>query len=201
MKRLIGQWQLLGFAVTALGGTLLHFLYEWLGDAVWIAPLSGVNESTWEHMKLLFWPMLLFAAVQYFLFRDRAYREGLELQCVEQEKLPPVLGDRARLRQVFVNLIDNALKYSRKNGSVRVDVATVPNGVQVVVSDNGIGISAKDLPNVKQKFYRANNKKPGSGIGLAVAEEIVTSHGGTLEIESAEGQGTVVTVTLPACES
>jgi hypothetical protein len=53
MKRSIGIWQLAGFAATSLGGTLLHFLYEWLGEAVWIAPLSGVNESTWEHMKLL----------------------------------------------------------------------------------------------------------------------------------------------------
>jgi hypothetical protein len=72
MKRSIGLWQLWGFAVTALGGTLLHFLYEWLGDAVWIAPFSGVNESTWEHMKLLFWPMLVFATVQSFFFRERA---------------------------------------------------------------------------------------------------------------------------------
>ena len=71
MKRSIGLWQLLGFGVTALGGTLLHFLYEWLGKAVWIAPFSGVNESTWEHMKLLFWPMLIFAVAQSFLFRDR----------------------------------------------------------------------------------------------------------------------------------
>lgn len=71
MKRSIGLWQLMGFAVTSLGGTLLHFLYEWLGEAVWIAPLSGVNESTWEHMKLLFWPMLLFAIVQSFFFRGR----------------------------------------------------------------------------------------------------------------------------------
>lgn len=71
MKRSIGLWQLMGFAVTSLGGTLLHFLYEWLGEAKWIAPLSGVNESTWEHMKLLFWPMLLFAVVQSFFFRDR----------------------------------------------------------------------------------------------------------------------------------
>ena len=71
MKRSIGLWQLLGFGVTALGGTLLHFLYEWLGKAIWIAPFSGVNESTWEHMKLLFWPMLIFAVVQSFLFRDR----------------------------------------------------------------------------------------------------------------------------------
>ena len=71
MKRSIGPWQLMGFAVTALGGTILHFLYEWLGDAVWIAPFSGVNESTWEHMKLLFWPMFLYAVLQSFFFKDR----------------------------------------------------------------------------------------------------------------------------------
>ncbi len=71
MKRSMGLWQLMGFAVTSLGGTLLHFLYDWLGEAIWIAPFSGVNESTWEHMKLLFWPMLLFAAVQSFFFRER----------------------------------------------------------------------------------------------------------------------------------
>ena len=71
MKRSIGLWQLMGFAVTSLGGTLLHFLYEWLSKAWWIAPLSGVNESTWEHMKLLFWPMFLYAVVQSFFFRDR----------------------------------------------------------------------------------------------------------------------------------
>ena len=71
MKRNITLWQLWGFAVTALFGTLLHFLYEWLDKARWIAPFSGVNESTWEHMKLLFWPMFLFALVQSFFFRDR----------------------------------------------------------------------------------------------------------------------------------
>ena len=71
MKRSIGLWQLCGFAATSLVGTLLHFLYEWLGEAIWIAPLSGVNESTWEHMKLLFWPMLLFAILQSFFFKDR----------------------------------------------------------------------------------------------------------------------------------
>ena len=71
MKRSIGLWQLWGFAVTSLGGTLLHFLYDWLGAARWIAPFSGVNESTFEHMKLLFWPMLIFAIVQSFFFGDR----------------------------------------------------------------------------------------------------------------------------------
>lgn len=72
MKRNVGLWQLMGFAVTSFLGTILHFLYEWLDSAVWIAPFSGVNESTWEHMKLLFWPMFFFAIVQSFFFKDYA---------------------------------------------------------------------------------------------------------------------------------
>ena len=71
MKRSIGLWQLIGFASTSLGGTVLHFLYDWLGGNAWIAPFSGVNESTWEHMKLLFWPMLIFALVHSLFFLDR----------------------------------------------------------------------------------------------------------------------------------
>ena len=71
MKRSIGLSQFLGFAVTAFGGTILHFLYDWLGEAIWIAPLSGVNESTWEHMKLFFWPTFLYAVAQSFFFRNR----------------------------------------------------------------------------------------------------------------------------------
>ena len=79
MKRSMGLWQLMGFAVTALAGTLLHFLYDWLGQAIWIAPFSGVNESTWEHMKLLFWPMFIFAVIQSFFFRDRK-----DFWCIKQ---------------------------------------------------------------------------------------------------------------------
>ena len=71
MNKKIKLWQLVGFSVSVLGGTLLHFLYGWLGKAAWIAPFSGVNESTFEHMKLLFWPMLIFAVVQSFFFRER----------------------------------------------------------------------------------------------------------------------------------
>ena len=71
MKRSVSLWQLWGFAFTSLLGTVLHFLYGWLGDTVWIAPFSSVNESTWEHMKLLFWPMLLFAIFQSFFLKDR----------------------------------------------------------------------------------------------------------------------------------
>ena len=71
MKRSIGLWQLMGFAVTSFLGTILHFLYDLSGKAAWIAPFSGVNESTWEHMKLLFWPTFIYAIVQSRFFRDR----------------------------------------------------------------------------------------------------------------------------------
>ena len=70
MKKSVDLWQLMGFAITSLGGTLLHFLYDWLDKAKWIAPFSGVNESTWEHMKLIFWPMLIYAIIQSRYFKD-----------------------------------------------------------------------------------------------------------------------------------
>ncbi|MGM9643549.1 MAG: DUF6512 family protein [Eubacteriales bacterium] len=72
MKKSISLWQLMGFAVTSLGGTLLHFLYEWTNNSIFTAPFSGVNESTWEHMKLLFFPMFVFAIFQSFFLGDDA---------------------------------------------------------------------------------------------------------------------------------
>ena len=70
MKRTVWIWGLIGYTFVSLLGTVLHFLYDWLGEAIWIAPFSGVNESTWEHMKLLFWPMLLFAMFQSLFFKS-----------------------------------------------------------------------------------------------------------------------------------
>ena len=78
MKQKVVLWELMGFAVTSLGGTILHFLYDWLDGALWIAPFSGVNESTWEHMKLLFFPMFIFSIIQGFFFKDRS-----DFQCVK----------------------------------------------------------------------------------------------------------------------
>ena len=69
MKKSVNLWQFVGFAVTVLGGTLLHFLYEWTNKSVWASPFSAINESTWEHMKLLFWPMFIFAIIQSFFFK------------------------------------------------------------------------------------------------------------------------------------
>ena len=67
--RRVGLWKLFGFAASTLLGTILHFLYDWLGKPLWIAPFSGVNESTFEHMKLLFWPMLIYALTEWMFFK------------------------------------------------------------------------------------------------------------------------------------
>ncbi len=71
MKKSVGLWQLWGFVTVSLLGTLLHFLYEWTGESVWVAPISGVNESTWEHMKLFFFPAIAFAVFESFFMRER----------------------------------------------------------------------------------------------------------------------------------
>ena len=70
MKKTVWIWQFFGFATVSLGGTLLHFLYEWTNNSVWVAPFSGVNESTFEHMKLMFWPMLIFALIEAIFLGD-----------------------------------------------------------------------------------------------------------------------------------
>ena len=71
MKQASSLWQAAGFAAVTFGGTILHFLYDWTGGNILVAPFSGVNESTWEHMKLLFWPLFLFALVQLLFLRNQ----------------------------------------------------------------------------------------------------------------------------------
>ena len=93
--------------------------------------------------------------------------------------------------------MDNAIKYSNAGGKIRVEAADMGGHVQIVVSDTGVGISKEDLPNIKNKFYKANKTRPGSGIGLALADEIIRRHKGRLDIESEEGVGTTVIITLP----
>ena len=132
------------------------------------------------------------------MYQARARKEEKSFVYEEPEMLPFVFGDRSRLRQVFVNIIDNALKYTDKGNSIRVSVAECEEGVAIVVSDTGVGIPHEDLPFVTQKFYKANMNRRGSGIGLAVANEIISLHGGSLKIESQLGEGTTVTITLPA---
>lgn len=132
-----------------------------------------------------------------YFFSDRAMQEEKTLTFFEAENLPPVMGDRNRLRQVFTNLIDNAMKYSEAGSEIHVTAAASGDEIKVMVRDYGCGIAAEDLPKITQKFYKANTTKRGFGIGLGVAEEIITQHGGKIDIASRLGEGTIVTVTLP----
>ena len=132
------------------------------------------------------------------MFEQRLQQDKLHVvytDCCGSEVL--IQGDRSRLRQVFVNIIDNARKYSPPNETIDIKIERRSEWAAVVIADHGSGIPAADLPRVKQKFYKGNANKPGSGIGLAVSDEIVQMHGGELRIESEEGNGTVVTILLP----
>lgn len=113
----------------------------------------------------------------------------------------PVLADKNRLRQVFLNILDNATKYTQPGGHINAQLWCDGSDAVVEMTDNGAGIAAEDLANIKVKFYKGKGSVRGSGIGLAVADEIVAAHGGTLTIESVEGEGTTVTIRLPLSPS
>ena len=127
----------------------------------------------------------------------RIRQEGMQLVYSEPEEPYPVWADPARLRQVFVNLFDNAIKYSEPSGTIFLELSRTPVTVTASIRDQGRGIAADDLEKVKQKFFKAKNSVRGSGIGLAVVDEIVQTLGGRFDIDSTLGQGTTVTVTLP----
>ena len=131
------------------------------------------------------------------IFGERARKENITMTYNEPEFFCVVYGDKNRLRQVFINIIDNALKYNQAGGSIDIRAEKTDNSLVITVADTGCGIAQSDLPKVKAKFYKANNTRRGSGIGLAVADEIVSMHGGTLDIDSELGVGTTVTITLP----
>lgn len=136
------------------------------------------------------------------IYSDKARRESKEIIYNEPEMLPIVFGDKNRIRQVFINVIDNAVKYSSAGDTVTIKAFEGNGKIIVSVADTGVGIKESDLAKVKTKFYKANHTRRGSGIGLAVADEIVTMHGGSMDIASeGEGLGTTVTITLPTVDS
>lgn len=121
----------------------------------------------------------------------------MELVYEEPEQTIPVYADPDRLRQVFINVMDNAMKYSVPGGRISVKVWAGKQKAFVEIIDQGRGISPEDLTNVKSKFYKGKNAVRGSGIGLALVDEIMTALDGTLDIRSILGRGTVVTLGLP----
>jgi signal transduction histidine kinase len=131
------------------------------------------------------------------VYEERAKKEGINLEFEHDEAALYINGDKNRIRQVFLNIIDNAIKYSEKDSTVTVKTTNDEDEIVISVIDYGHGISKSDLSKVKMKFFKANNTRRGSGIGLAVADEIVSMHHGRLDIKSQLSKGTTVKITLP----
>ncbi len=140
---------------------------------------------------------LLAAVLTRFLPRAQQAQIDLALQADEDVE---VLGDGDRLAQVFINLVDNALQHTGAGGEVRITIRSAGSWAEVRVSDTGKGIPSEVLPHIFERFYRGDRARSGrdsAGLGLAIAQEIVHAHGGTIDVQSAPGKGSTFVVKLP----
>jgi len=134
-----------------------------------------------------------------YTFRELLHQDELECDYIEAlNGVVMIPGDSNRLKQVFLNLFDNALKYGRDGKRIEVYIGMADEDVKITIRDFGSGVDEDELENLKMKFYKgSNSKERGSGIGLAVCEEIIKYHGGSLELSNATSGGFLVTILLP----
>ena len=133
-----------------------------------------------------------------YAYNAKAKKQSFRLLC-EPEACPRVMTNEDRAEQVLVILLDNAMKYTPEGGEISLDVLVQPDHVVISVSDTGIGISEDDLPYVFDRFYKADKSHSGangSGLGLSIAKEILTSLGETITVQSQLGRGTTFSFTL-----
>ena len=136
-----------------------------------------------------------------YMYGSRLAQDGIKLQYMDDDQdIPEIPCDPKRLRQVFLNILDNAAKHGGEGKRIEASMSYEEEYVVVRIRDFGPGIPEDEIPLVKKKFYKGSSKARGSGIGLAVCDEIVEMHGGTLTLENAQGGGTLVTVRLPAAQ-
>ncbi|WP_110933211.1 sensor histidine kinase [Paenibacillus bouchesdurhonensis] len=129
--------------------------------------------------------------------RPRAVRQGILLEVELSEALPIISADENRLKQVMINLLDNALKFTEPGGRIALSAYMSEEQVIITVEDSGAGIAEQDIPKMLQKFYKGNHKMSGSGLGLAISEQIIQLHQGYITIHSELGKGTKVMICLP----
>ena len=127
----------------------------------------------------------------------RARRENKRLNINLDSENKKIYVDIDRIKQVLINLLDNAFKFTEAEGTISISFSSVEGSLKIIVQDDGCGISEEDLPRVKEKYYKGKNAKSKNGIGLSICDEIVKLHDGEIFIESEEGKGTLVTVILP----
>jgi two-component system, OmpR family, sensor histidine kinase BaeS len=130
-------------------------------------------------------------------FRGQAQSGGVSLSVEVAPDLPLIEIDPARIRQVLINLIANALRYTTSGGSIRVQCESKDKIIEVTVSDTGRGIAPADVPHIFDRYTKSSDSR-GSGLGLAIARDLVEAHGGTIAAQSEVNRGTTITFTLPA---
>jgi signal transduction histidine kinase len=136
-----------------------------------------------------------------FMYAGRLEPEGIKLNYLDNDdEIPEIRCDTDKLRQVFLNILDNAAKHGGDGEEIDASIHYEEGCVVVRIRDYGPGIPEDEIPLVKKKFFKGSSKARGTGIGLAVCDEIVELHGGSLTLENAAGGGTLVTVTLPESE-
>jgi two-component system OmpR family sensor kinase/two-component system sensor histidine kinase BaeS len=135
-------------------------------------------------------------------FESRAASQNVGLGVDAPDPSPEVSADYDRLNQVLSNLLSNALRYTPENGQITLRAEAIPNGVRIAVSDTGRGIPAEDLPYIFDRFWRGDKSRArtegSSGLGLAIAKQLVQAHGGAITAKSEPGEGTTFTIELPA---
>lgn len=132
-----------------------------------------------------------------YMYTDSLRNEGIRLMYEPPDEIIEIMGDRSRLRQVFLNVLDNAVKHGGMGKRIDISLYKQDNEVVVTIRDYGEGIAEDEIPLLKRKFYRGKTNARGTGIGLAISDEIVSMHDGRLEISSAKDFGTTVTIYLP----
>ncbi len=142
--------------------------------------------------------MELYEAI--YMYENLLQNSGMTLHYKKEPDSYIVSGDKHRMKQVFLNIIDNAAKYGMSGGKIEISLYRQENTIVTCVRDWGNGIPEAELPFVKEKFYKGSSKQRGSGIGLAVTDEIVKMHNGSLDITSREGSGTAVYIKIPAID-
>lgn len=140
---------------------------------------------------------LVYSVYRQFLPRTK----GIDFTCTLLGEDTMVYGDANRLRQVFINLLTNSLKFTGEGAKISMIVEGFEDKVTITVEDNGIGISEKNIERVKEKFFKENVNSPGSGIGLSLVDEIIKLHDSTMFIDSNIGAGTKITIIIPAAET
>lgn len=136
-----------------------------------------------------------------FMYGSRLAQDGIHLEYLyNDQEIPMIPCDHARLRQVFLNILNNAAKHGGDGKRIEASMTYEDEQVVVRIRDYGHGIPPEELPLVKKKFYKGSSKARGTGIGLAISDEIVQMHGGTLELSNAPGGGALVTVRLPSAQ-